>query len=175
MVPVTPMPDFHTLFIIGSLFGATVVIGWRMREAQSPVTFRKIVIPPLGMSTGFSMFLYPPARVPLSWALGALVLGALVFAYPIVHFSRLRVHENRVYLKRSPAFLWILVGLVAVRFGLRSYLEQYIDPLQTGALFFLLAFGMIARWRVGMLREFRALESTLVPEGSAVDSTRRAS
>jgi len=155
--------DLHTLFIIGSLFGASVVIGWRMREAQSPVSLRKIVIPPLGMSTGFSMFLYPPARVPLAWAAIALVLGALVFAYPIVRFSGLRVQDHRIFLKRSPAFLWILIGLVAVRFALRSVIEQYVNPLQTGGLFFLLAFGMIARWRIGMLQEFRALERQLLP------------
>lgn len=161
------MPNLHTLFIIGSLFGAAVVIGWRMREAQSPVSLRKIVIPPLGMSTGFSMFLYPPARVPLTWAALALLLGAVVFAYPILRTSRLTLRDDGIYLKRSPAFLWLLIGLVAVRFALRGYLEQYIDPLQTGGLFFLLAFGMIARWRVGMLQEFRLLEAQGQRAGAA--------
>jgi membrane protein CcdC involved in cytochrome C biogenesis len=148
-----------TVFVIGSLVGAAVVIGWRMREARSPVSLRKIVIPPLGMSTGFSMFLYPPARVPLAWALLALALGALVLAYPILRLSRLTVQAGEIFVRRSPAFLWVLLGLVAVRFALRSYVERFIDPLQTGALFYLLAFGMIARWRVGMLRQFRALEA----------------
>ena len=153
-----PMPDLHTLFVVGSLFGAAVIVGWRLREAERPVSLRKIVLPPLAMSTGFSMFAYPPARVPASWAFAALALGALVFAYPIVHSSRLHVRDGGIYLKRSPAFLWILLGLVALRVGLRSYIEQYIDPLRTAALFFLLAFGMIARWRIGMLLEFRRLE-----------------
>jgi membrane protein CcdC involved in cytochrome C biogenesis len=114
------------------------------------------------MSTGFCMFLYPPARLPLSWAVSALALGAVVFSYPIIHFSRLTVQSNQIYVHRSPAFLGILIGLVAVRFALRSYIEQFVDPLQTGGLFFLLAFGMIARWRLGMLREFRELERQLV-------------
>ncbi len=38
-------------------------------------------------------------------------------------------------------FVAILLGLVAARFGLRTWIEQYISPLQTGALFFLLAFA----------------------------------
>ena len=60
-------------------------------------------------------------------------------------------------MRRSPAFLVILLVLVAIRFALRSYIDRFISPLETGALFFVLAFGMILRWRVGMLIEYRRL------------------
>jgi membrane protein CcdC involved in cytochrome C biogenesis len=151
------MPTLHTLFVVGSLAGAAVIVAWRMREAAAPVSLRKIVVPPLAMSTGFSMFAYPPARVPLDWGAAALALGAIVLAYPVMRSSRLEVRDGQIFLARSPAFLFILLGLVALRFALRSYVEDYVDPLRTGALFFLLAFGMIARWRLGMLVEFRRL------------------
>ena len=32
-----------------------------------------------------------------------------------------------------------------------------LPPLQTGALFFVLAFGMISRWRAGMYFKYRRL------------------
>jgi membrane protein CcdC involved in cytochrome C biogenesis len=142
-----------------SLVGAGAVLAWRLRETKRPVTPRKIVIPPIGMSTGLLMFLYPPAQVPLSWAFTAFTIGAAVLSYPLIHTSTLTRQGGVVMLDRSKAFLWILLGLVAVRMVARSYVEDYLDPLQTGALFFLLAFGMIVRWRVSMFLAYRALFS----------------
>jgi membrane protein CcdC involved in cytochrome C biogenesis len=51
----------------------------------------------------------------------------------------------------------ILLGLLAVRLLLHDYIGHLISPLQTAAVFFLLAFGMIVRWRLGMYRDFRAI------------------
>lgn len=147
----------HPLALSASLAGAAAVLVWRVRETNSPVTARKILLPPLAMSTGFFMFLVPPARVPLTWALGAFVAGALFFAYPLVRMSELTRVGDAVMLRRSKAFLWILLGLVAVRLALRSYVEQLVSPMQTGALFFVLAFGMILPWRVLMYRRYRRL------------------
>jgi membrane protein CcdC involved in cytochrome C biogenesis len=146
------------VFIAASIAGAGGVLVWRIRETSRPITMPKIIIPPLGMSTGFAMFFYPPARVPLLWAAIALAAGALLFYYPLARSSHLTLTAaGTVFLQRSKAFLWILLGLVVVRFALRGYVEQYVSPIQTGALFFLLAFGMIARWRVGMLIAYRRL------------------
>lgn len=143
--------------LVASLVGAAAVIAWRLRETRRPVTARKIVIPPLGMSTGLSMFAYEPARIPVAWGLTAFAVGALFFSYPLVKTSRLMRKGNEILLVRSKAFLWILLGLVAVRFVLRQYVERQVSPLQTGSLFFLLAFGMVVVWRVSMFREYRAL------------------
>jgi membrane protein CcdC involved in cytochrome C biogenesis len=143
---------------LASLIGAGAVLTWRLRETRRPVTARKIITPPLGMSTGLLMFTFPPARVPLLWALTAFLIGAVVLSYPLIHSSTLRRQGDVIMLERSRAFLWILLGLVAVRLVARSYVEDYVDPLQTGALFFLLAFGMIVRWRVSMFLAYRALQ-----------------
>ena len=43
------------------------------------------------------------------------------------------------------------------RFALRDYIGHLVSPLQTAAVLFCLAFGMIARWRAGMYREYQAL------------------
>jgi membrane protein CcdC involved in cytochrome C biogenesis len=130
---------------------------WRMRETSRPVTARRIIAPPLGMSTGLCMFFYPPARIPVAWALLAFAAGALLFSYPLARTSRLTRVGGEIRLQRSPAFLVILVVLVAVRFAARAYVERYVSPIQTGAIFFLIAFGMILPWRVMMYREFRTL------------------
>jgi membrane protein CcdC involved in cytochrome C biogenesis len=145
------------LMIAATLAGAGAMIAWRLRETSRPVSFWRIVGPPLGMSTGLSMFVAPAARVPWSWALAAFLLGALVFAIPVSRTSRLVRRGDEVHMERSKAFLWILLGLVAVRFGLRAWIEEVVSPLQSGGLLFLLAFGMILRWRVAMLLDYRRL------------------
>jgi membrane protein CcdC involved in cytochrome C biogenesis len=143
--------------LVSAVVGAIVIVLWRVRETQRPVTAAKIVVPPLAMSTGLSMFVYPPTRIPVTWGLGAFVVGAALLAIPLIRTSRLTLQGDVVMLKRSRAFLWILLGLVIVRLAARAWVEQYVTPLQTGAVFFLLALGMIVRWRVTMLVEYRAL------------------
>jgi membrane protein CcdC involved in cytochrome C biogenesis len=145
------------VYVLVSLAGAAVVLTWRFRETSSPVTMRSLVIPPLGMSTGLSMFIAPQTRVAPWMALGALALGALVFSVPLARSSKLTREGEKFLMKRSPAFLLILLGLVAVRFALRSWIELYVTQLQAGALFFLIAFGAIVRWRVSLVLEFRRL------------------
>lgn len=147
------------VYVLGSLAGAAVVLTWRFRETSAPVTVRSLVIPPLGMSTGLCMFVAPQTRVPLLWALGALALGALVFSWPLTRSSRLTREGDRFLMKRSRAFLVILLGLLAVRFALRSWIELYVTQLQAGALFFLIAFGAIVRWRLSLLLQFRRLSA----------------
>jgi membrane protein CcdC involved in cytochrome C biogenesis len=149
-----------TTVIITSLIGAALIIVWRVRETSRPITVRRIVIPPLGMSTGLMMFAYAPARIPLSWAIAAFALGALVLSYPLVKSSRLLRRGDLIVLERSKAFLWILLGLVAVRLVARSYVERHVSTLQTGSIFFLLAFGMIVRWRMLMFLRYRELLAT---------------
>jgi membrane protein CcdC involved in cytochrome C biogenesis len=140
-----------------TLAGAAVMLAWRMRETRRPVTTRAIVAPPLGMATGFFMFLAPAARIPWAWAIAAFALGALVLAIPLARTSRLALVGDAVVMQRSRAFLWILLGLVAVRFVAREWVEQRVTTLQTGAIFFVLAFGMIFRWRTQMLLAYLRL------------------
>jgi membrane protein CcdC involved in cytochrome C biogenesis len=146
-----------------TVLGALGMLAWRVGETRTPVSTRKIVIPPLGMATGFLMFVVPATRVPWSWGLAAFAVGALVFAIPLARTSRLSRVGDAIVMRRSRAFLWILLGLFAVRLALRTWVEQHVTPVQTGTLFFVLAFGMIARWRAGMLLEFRRLRAEGAP------------
>ncbi|MCU1234941.1 MAG: hypothetical protein JWP63_2908 [Candidatus Solibacter sp.] len=143
--------------VIGSLVGLAAVMTWRMREAKGTVSLRKIVIPPLGMATGFAMFLVPAFRIPWAWAGIALLTGALVLAYPLLLTSRLVRQGNEIRMQRSNAFFTVILALAAIRLLARGYFDKLLTAQQTGALFFVLAFGMILRWRVQMLLEYLKL------------------
>src|ERR1700683_845560 len=138
--------------IIGSLIGLAAVLIWRVREARGPVSLKKIVIPPLGMATGFSMFLVPAFRIPWTWGLGALLL-----AYPLLRTSKLVRDGDVVLMQRSSAFFTVILALAAIRLLARGYFDSLLTVQQTAAVFFILAFGMILRWRLRMFLEYREL------------------
>jgi membrane protein CcdC involved in cytochrome C biogenesis len=157
------MLDVHSIWFtaIVSLIGLAGVMAWRIREGRTAVTIRKIVIPPLGMSTGFCMFIVPAFRVPWAWAGIAFLLGAILLAWPLLATSRLILENGVIKMQRSGVFFTVIVVLALVRFGARSYLDSVMTIEQTGGLFFILAFGMIVRWRFRMLMEYRALSAEL--------------
>lgn len=141
----------------GAVIGLLAVMAWRIREARGAVSVKKIVIPPMGMATGFSMFLAPSFRIPWAWAGIAFAVGAVVLAYPLLVTSRLVRQGDAIMMQRSNAFFTVILALAAVRLLARGYFDSLLTVEQTGALFFVLAFGMILRWRVRMLREYLRL------------------
>lgn len=146
----------------GSTIGAGIlgffaVLAWRIREGRTPVTVKKVIIPPVGMATGFSMFLVPVFRVPWDWALGAFLIGALVLAYPLIRTSKLTREGEAIMMRRSKAFFAVMAVLALIRLAARNYVNKVITLEQTAGLFFVLAFGMILSWRVCMLLEYKRL------------------
>jgi len=168
MVALPPIPPFFAK-AAGSFLaagaGAIVVIMWRLREARTAVSLRKIIIPPLGMATGFSMFVDSAFRVPWTWAGIAFLLGAMVLAWPLLLTTRLERQGQTVRMRRSSAFLVVILVLAAIRILARGYFDTILTPQQTAGVFFILAFGMIVIWRAKMLMDFRRL--TAGPETSA--------
>jgi membrane protein CcdC involved in cytochrome C biogenesis len=144
---------------IGALIGLLGVLAWRIREGRTAVTVKKIIMPPLGMATGFCMFIVPAFRVPWTWALGAFLIGMVALAYPLLITSRLVRTGNIIMMKRSNAFFLVVIALAAIRYFARGYFDRIMSIDQTAALFFVLAFGMILRWRLRMLSEYRALSA----------------
>jgi membrane protein CcdC involved in cytochrome C biogenesis len=140
-----------------AIVGLIGVLAWRVREGRTAVTVKKIIIPPLGMATGFSMFIVPAFRVPWSWAAIAFLIGMVALAYPLLVTSRLVRDGDAIMMRRSNAFFIVVIGLAAIRFFARDYLDTYMSMEQTAGLFFVLAFGMILRWRMRMLLEYRTL------------------
>lgn len=113
------------------------------------------------MTTGFMMFIVPETHIPVTWGIIAFALGWLLFSYPLIRTTKFEKVNGQVYAQRSRSFIFILIGLLAVRMLLHEAVEQYISVIQTGAVFFLLAYGMIVRWRLFMLKQYRAMTASL--------------
>ena len=60
-------------------------------------------------------------------------------------------------MQRSNAFFMVVIALAVIRILARSYIDKFLSLEQTGALFFVLAFGMIFRWRMRMYLEYRQI------------------
>ena len=153
--------NLQLIVSVGAVCMALMAIGVRMRAAKKPTNVKKILIPPLGMSTGFLMFVAPQTHIPWSYALFAFVVG-LVFSYPLIRTSHFEINEGEVYLKRSKAFPVILLSLLVIRVGLHSYVQEFISLPQTGAVFFILAFGMLLPWRLAMYSRYDNVRKQLV-------------
>jgi membrane protein CcdC involved in cytochrome C biogenesis len=149
--------SLNVMSLVTSIAGAIAVMIWRVRESRTAVSAKKIIIPPLGMATGFSMFVVPAFRVPWSWAGLAFLGGAIGLAYPLLRTSRLVREGDTVMAQRSHAFFAVIILLAGIRVAARGYLDTVLSVQQTAALFFILAFGMILRWRTNMFFQYRAL------------------
>ena len=93
-------------------------------QIRTPVTVRKILVPPLGMSTGFGMFVVDAMRIPWSWGIAAFLLGALLLSVPLARTSALERVGDRIMMRRSPWFLVILLGLLTLRLALHGQRNQ---------------------------------------------------
>lgn len=160
---------------LASLVGLCGVLLWRVREGRTAVTARKLLMPPIGMATGFCMFFVPNFRVPLAWGIGAFVIGAVVFAWPLLATSSLHRQGDAIMMKRSSAFFAVIIVLAVIRYFARDYFDRFLSIEQTGALFYLLAFGMIVHWRVKLYLAYRTLSAQsafaipTAPEEAACD------
>ncbi|MFX3636419.1 MAG: CcdC family protein [Candidatus Pristimantibacillus sp.] len=140
--------------IIGSVMAGLMLIILRIRAGKQPTNLRKIIIPPLGMSTGLIMFAFPMTHIAWGWGLSAFGTGLLIFAFPLIVTTRLERVEEDIYVRRSKAFIFIMITLLLIRLSLHSVVEKYMSIPQTGAIFYLLAFGMIIPWRLAMLSDW---------------------
>lgn len=155
-----PSPAFT---VVVSLVGLAGVLLWRVREGRTVVTAKKLLIPPIGMATGFCMFFVPAFRIPLAWGLASFVIGYLLLAWPLLATSSLHRHGDQIRMKRSGAFFAVVIVLAIVRYIARDYFDRFLTYEQTGALFYLLAFGMIVRWRIKLYSAYRALVAGAAP------------
>lgn len=117
-------------------------------------------MPPFFMATGFCMFISPQFRPDIVEAIGAFLVGCL-FSIFLIKTSRFEVREKQIYLKRSKAFIFILVGLLVIRTLMKVYVGGQVTLPVTSGLFFILAFGMILPWRVGMYFGYKKHERQL--------------
>ncbi len=150
--------------VIGSTIMAvlmgTFVMFVRMRSQKKPVSAKKIIIPPIAMSTGALMFVFPEFRVAPLQILEASVIG-LLFSILLIATSKFEIREDDIYLKRSKAFFFILVGLLILRVILKLIFSNSLDVGELGGMFWILAFSMIVPWRIAMLMQYKKLKKQL--------------
>ncbi|ASK63437.1 hypothetical protein CFK37_15375 [Virgibacillus phasianinus] len=151
-------------WIIMSTLGAGCMAGFmifvRMKSAKKPASVKKIILPPIFMSTGALMFVFPEFRIGLSQVLEALLVG-VVFSILLIIGSKFEIKENDIYLIPSKSFIFILIGLLLLRIVLKLAVSGSISLYETSGMFFLLAFGMIITWRIAMLIKYKRLEKQL--------------
>ena len=143
------------LFLIASI-GAVVmgiaVIFVRKHASKTPLTLKKIVIPPIMMSTGALMYIFPYFR--LSWVhIAETVIIGAVFSIVLIWTTKYEVKRDELYVKQTKAFPIILMGLLLLRIALKYIFSLNTTPGEIGGMFFLLAFVMIGIWRLSMLKK----------------------
>ena len=150
--------------IIGStvmaMFMGVFVMFVRVRSQKKPVNAKKILIPPMAMSTGGLMFIFEQFRVPPMQILEA-VLAGIVFSVVLIATSKFEVRDNEIYMKRSKAFFFILVGLLVIRVLAKVILSDSFDVGELGGMFWILAFSMLWPWRIAMYIQYKKIEKTL--------------
>ncbi|MBN6887336.1 membrane protein CcdC involved in cytochrome C biogenesis [Cytobacillus horneckiae] len=142
---------------IGAIFMAVFAMFIRMKAAKQPTSAKKIILPPLFMSTGAFMFVFPYFRVTPLEILEAVLVGML-FSILLIKTTKFEIRENDIYLKRSKAFIFILIGLLLIRIIAKSILSTSIDVGELGGMFWILAFSMIVPWRIAMYFSFRKMQ-----------------
>lgn len=148
------------LSTIVAAFMATTMILVRARASEKPASIKKIILPPLFMSTGALMFLFPMFQIPISDVIEALLVG-IFFSIFLIKFSKFEIKDNEIYLIPSKAFIFILFGLLILRIIIKLIIGSNISFGETSGMFFLLGFGMIFTWRIAMLFKYIKLKNKL--------------
>ncbi|MCR9038310.1 DUF1453 family protein [Bacillus sp. L381] len=151
------------MIIISSVIAAVMAICVmivRIKSSDKPASPKKIILPPIFMSTGALMFLFPIFRVTGEEFLEAITLG-VIFSIFLIKTSKFEIKNNEIYLKRSKAFVFILIGLLVIRIAMKSILSTTIDYGALSGMFWILAFGMIVPWRIAMFMSYRKLSNEL--------------
>lgn len=145
---------------IGAACMAILVLFVRLKAAKKPASAKKIILPPIFMTSGAMMYFSPKFRLTPMEILEAVIVGAL-FSILLIKTSSFEIRDNDIYLKRSKAFVFILIGLLIIRIAAKSLLSATIDYGQLSGMFFLLAYSMIIPWRVAMYTNFKKLYNQL--------------
>lgn len=145
---------------IGAALMAILVLLVRLKAAKKPASAKKIVLPPIFMTSGALMYVSPDFRLTPMEILEVVIVG-IFFSIFLIKTSTFEVKDKDIYLKRSKAFVFILIGLLIIRIAAKSMLSTTIDYKQLSGMFFLLAYSMIIPWRVAMYTNFKKLYNQL--------------
>lgn len=154
----------HTFLLITStivaMIMAFIMIFIRLKVAEKPTNAKRIILPPLFMSTGALMFVFPFFRVSPLAILEACIIG-IIFSIFLIKTTKFEVRNNNIYLHPSKSFIFILIGLLFIRIIIKLVIGSTISISETSGMFFLLAFAMILTWRIAMLLKYQKLKNNI--------------
>lgn len=143
-----------------AVFMATTMIFVRMKAAQKPTSTKKIILPPIFMSSGACMYLIPEFRLTGLEIIEAVIAGAL-FSILLIKNTKFEIKQDDIFLIPSKSFIFILVGLLIVRTVIKVIVGSTISLGETSGMFYLLALAMIVTWRLFMLKKYKKLANEL--------------
>ncbi|RID86908.1 cytochrome c biogenesis protein CcdC [Peribacillus asahii] len=149
--------------VIAIIMGITVY-KFRMTETERPVNVKKIILPPLFMSTGALMFIFPMFRITSYEFIEAFTVG-LLFSILLIKTSKFEVRDNQIYMQRSKAFVFILVALLLIRVVAKIILGSTLEFGVLAGMFYILALGMIVPWRIAMYFQYQKVKESQLGNG----------
>lgn len=153
---------------IVAAFMATTMIIIRTKAAQQPTSVKRIILPPIFMSTGALMFLFPHFHLEWIQVIEALMVG-IIFSIFLIKSSKFTIKNNQVYLQPSKSFIFILFGLLIIRIIIKLIIGSKISFGETSGMFFLLGFGMIGTWRLAMLYQYQQIRKKLKINSNSIN------
>ena len=163
---------YGVIFTVLALVMALLAIFVRMKAMKRPANVKKILIPPVAMSTGFLMFLYPPVQEITMWEIIEAFSVGLLFSIILIKTSSFEIRDNDIYMHRSKAFPFILIGLLMLRVTFKMIFGVYFSYEVLAGMFFILAFGMIVPWRIAMYMKFKQVERQWLNKSAELSANR---
>src|SRR5690625_1927784 len=147
---------FWIVMSIIPIMMAIAMVFVRLKSASQPTSVKKIILPPLFMSTGLAMFLFPDIYVTWLQVVESIGMGAIVSIF-LIKASHFKVENQEIYLVLSKSFALILMSLFLIRLFLKWLIGSQVSIGETSGMFYLLALAMIWSWRIAMLIEYRRI------------------
>lgn len=144
---------------LGALFMGIFVMFMRIKGQKKPVNAKKILIPPMAMSSGALMFIFEEFRISFLQVAEASFVG-LLFSTLLIATSKFEVRDNEIYLKRSKMFFFILIALLVIRVVWKTVLTNSLNVGELGGMFWTLAFSMLWPWRIAMLIKYKRIQKS---------------
>lgn len=157
----------NTVLVLGStiiaFFMALMMIFVRSKVAQRPTSVKRIILPPIFMSSGALMYIFPVFRLSLL-EIGEVVIVGLLFSILLIRFTKFEICGQDIYLIPSKSFIFILLGLLILRIIFKLIIGSFISFGTTSGMFYLLAFVMIISWRIAMVRKYMLLKRQITQQ-----------
>ncbi|WP_426454870.1 cytochrome c biogenesis protein CcdC [Paenibacillus sp. S-38] len=144
------VPFLMMIVIVG------LVLWRRIRASARPVKGKglKLLLPLPILLFGIPGLMNPQLHLTLKEVVLSILLGLLMSVPMIWTTNYERREDGRIYPVKSKAFIIVILVLIGLRLGLRSYLSA-LDPIELGMLFYLIAVAYVVPWRVVSFLKFR--------------------